>query len=225
MELSYKELVSKLSHAKIVFWDFDGVIKESVNIKADAFEILFKSYGDDISQRVKSHHNNHGGLSRFRKMPLYLNWAGEEVSEEKIQIFCNKFSELVLNSVIQSPWVPGVKEYLLKDYTKRPFVLVTATPQKEIEHILNSLEIFKCFVSVYGSPISKATAINLSLKKLKIEPLQALLIGDSKADYDAAELTSVPFLLRKTDLNLSLQRNYRGPIFNNFEENCSDHLL
>ena len=46
---------------ELVFWDFDGVIKESVSVKTDAFLELFKPYGSKICEKVKSHHIENGG--------------------------------------------------------------------------------------------------------------------------------------------------------------------
>ena len=68
---------------KNIFIDFDGVIKESLDIKADAFESLFSKFGNDISQKIRKHHDKNSGISRFEKIPLYLEWAGMDASKEK----------------------------------------------------------------------------------------------------------------------------------------------
>ena len=51
--------------AKIVFWDFDGVIKDSVDVKTQAFIDLFDAYGSNVVQAVVAHHIKNGGISRF----------------------------------------------------------------------------------------------------------------------------------------------------------------
>ena len=61
-----------LIDAKVIFWDFDGVIKESVSIKTDAFVELFRPYGDDVCTMIKQHNVDKLGMSRFDKIPLYL---------------------------------------------------------------------------------------------------------------------------------------------------------
>ena len=38
--------MKSLSDYKLVFWDFDGVIKDSVTVKTDAFSKLFEKYGE-----------------------------------------------------------------------------------------------------------------------------------------------------------------------------------
>ena len=81
-----------LRAAHLVFWDFDGVIKESVAVKSDAFVRLFLPFGSEVADRVRQHHEAHGGMSRFDKMPIYLRWAGEPATAEQIQQYCGRFA-------------------------------------------------------------------------------------------------------------------------------------
>ena len=202
-----------ISNAVVVFFDFDGVIKDSVDVKTSAFEKLFLPYGQKIVQNVKLHHEANGGVSRFEKIPLYLTWAGETVTDKLVNDFCDRFSDVVLQSVIDSPWVPGVREYLLENSQQKYFVLVTATPQGEIEEILSTLMIDQSFREIYGAPTKKEVAIQSVLEKQKVMPDQALMIGDSETDLLAAKANSVTFLLRQTPQNLHLQSRYDGPKF------------
>ena len=204
---------AQLAKSKLVFWDFDGVIKDSLSVKTEAFEKLFLPYGQKIVQRVKQHHEANGGVSRFKKMPLYLFWACGEVTDEQVKKFCNAFSELVVQAVIDSPWVPGVLDYLANNHQTKYFVIVTATPQDEIDKILTALEIDDFFGEVFGAPAEKKDVIKSVLEEQKITPNQALMIGDTETDLLAAQTNLVPFLVRKTSLNLHLQRLYSGPQF------------
>jgi len=208
---------SVLSGATVIFWDFDGVIKESVDVKTKAFENLFLPYGREISKRVRQHHESHSGVSRFEKIPIYLMWAGELITPAKLDVFCERFSSLVVQAVIDAPWVSGVRDYLLHRYATQFFVLVTATPQDEIHKILNSLEIAHCFREVHGAPTEKASAIKDVLSRIRCKPENALMIGDSDADQKAAQANSVPVLLRRTPMNQSIQAIYNGPMFEDLE--------
>lgn len=210
--------VQSLRTAALIFWDFDGVIKDSVDVKTAAFERLFLPYGGEISCRVRQHHEANGGVSRFDKFPLYLSWAGELVSEELVSAFCERFSQLVLQAVIDAPWVPGVREYLLQYCAEQYFVLVTATPQEEIEQILATLDIAHCFREVHGAPTKKASAIETVLVRQRVAPADALMIGDAEADWQAAQTNSIRFLLRRTPLNLSMQASYSGPMFDDLND-------
>ena len=47
-----KSLNKLVDQAKVIFWDFDGVIKDSVKVKSLAFERLFSDYGNNIVDGV-----------------------------------------------------------------------------------------------------------------------------------------------------------------------------
>ena len=211
-----------LQRAAVVFWDFDGVIKDSVVAKSVAFEQLFLSYGRDLANRVRQHHEAHGGVSRYQKMSIYLDWAGETGTAAQIEEFCDRFAQLVRQSVIESAWVPGVREYLQDRHARQHFILVTAAPQAEILQILGALGIAYCFREVHGFPTPKAEAIRDVLSRLQCPSEQALAVGDSEADFDAATVNNVPFLLRRTPLSFDLQRRCQGLSFDTLK--LSDEL-
>ena len=192
-----KVLIDTLKKAKILFWDFDGVIKESINIKSHAFEKLFQSYGKEVVVRVAAHHSQNGGMSRFEKMPIYLQWAGEVVTDNKVAEYCQKFSDMVMQDVVNSAWVPGVREYLLDNFKKQRYVIVSATPQDEIIEIIKLIKISHLFTSIQGSPRSKSSAIAQELVENRCSPSEALMIGDARADYDAAISNQVEFVFRE----------------------------
>jgi phosphoglycolate phosphatase-like HAD superfamily hydrolase len=210
-----KQVLALLKESQIVFWDFDGVIKDSVMVKSAGYEKLFLPFGEDVVKRVNKHHNVHGGISRYEKIPLYLSWAGEPANPIQVQDFCDRFSELVQQAVVDSPWVPGVCEYLSSHYADQCFVLITGTPQKEIEEILHALNITRYFRNVYGAPKAKTIMVKDVLERLSCPFEQALVIGDSGTDLEAAKNNNVAFLLRRTSLNKELQKQFTGPSFEN----------
>ena len=216
MKNSARSASSLLSLSRVVFWDFDGVIKDSVDIKTQAYLDLFLPFGNDLSYRIRQHHESNGGISRFEKLPLYLRWAGMHPEPQLVRQFCERFSQLIVEAVIESPWVPGVLDYFHDYADKQCFVLVTATPQAEIEHILSELNITQYFREVHGAPTKKSNSIGEVLARLKYDSDMALMIGDSLTDLRAAQDNSVAFLLRRTPLNRSLQDSFTGPMFDDF---------
>ena len=210
-----KQAHALLNARQVVFWDFDGVIKDSAMVKSAGYEKLFLQFGEDVVKRVKKHHNAHGGVSRYEKIPLYLSWAGEPANPLQVQDFCDRFSDLVQQAVVDSPWVPGVCEYLSSHYADQCFVLITGTPQKEIEEILHALNITRYFRNVYGAPKAKTIMVKDVLERLSCPFEQALVIGDSGTDLEAAKNNNVAFLLRRTSLNKELQKQFTGPSFEN----------
>ena len=201
-----QSLIESINSADVIFMDFDGVIKESVEIKSRAFEDLFVDLGPNFIKKIQLHHRDNGGVSRFHKIPLYLSWAQIPNTTENIQNYCNRFSIIVKQKVIESLWVPGAIEFIEKYRNNKVIILVTATPEVEIKEILEKLGIFLYFNKVFGYPVSKQDAIKSSLKSLSLSSKNAIMIGDSSADYDAAINNNISFLLRKTSLNKFLQK-------------------
>jgi phosphoglycolate phosphatase-like HAD superfamily hydrolase len=204
--------------AVTVFWDFDGVIKDSVEIKSDAFEEIFLPFGKEIAKKVKFHHEENGGMSRYHKLPIYLSWAGQEVSAELTTEYAEKFAQLVKQKVINSEWIAGVLEYLENNCNRQYFFLITATPQQEITEIISILKINHFFKEIVGSPTKKNDAIKQILSRYKVAPEQALMIGDSKSDYSAAMKSKISFVLRKTKLNKKLQQQLDCEMIDNYYE-------
>ena len=198
-------LLVDLRKYKVICWDFDGVIKDSVNIKTEAFKELFAPYGEDVQEKVISHHLQYNGISRAVKIPYYFEkFVKKPIEQDQLTSFLQQFSELTLRRLIESNWVTGVLEYIQKNYLRQKFYIVTGTPQKEIELIVNQLDLERYFKQTYGSPKKKEEILKEIIKKNQKEISQYLMIGDAVADYEAAQKAGIDFLLRETDYNREL---------------------
>ena len=200
----------------VIFFDFDGVIKESLDIKSDAFKKLFDKHGPEVSRKVLEHHNSNMGVSRFAKIPLYLGFAGIKTNENLIKEYESNFSKLVFEGVLKSDWVPGILSFLKKNYVKKHLFILTATPHQEINKIARILKIDFYFKEIIGSPTSKSKAIKNIIRLNKFEPSKCLMIGDSKSDHEATIDSEVPFILRKTKYNQDMQFQFNFKMIDNF---------
>ena len=212
-----EEASKMLDQAQCVFWDFDGVIKDSVAVKTEAYRLVMAPYGVSVQERVVAHHLAQGGMSRFEKIPLYLEWAGVEASSRHIQDHCDRFASLVIDEVVGSRWAEGVYDFLIANRRKQQFVLVTATPDDEIRVILDRLKIADSFACIFGAPTAKADAMRVFLQEQKIPVGHAVMIGDTHNDLKAASEVGCTFLqcdLTRTGVGLS---GYEGPIIEGFK--------
>jgi|TARA_B100000809_G_C15013080_1_gene485666 phosphoglycolate phosphatase-like HAD superfamily hydrolase len=206
-----------LSKADVIFWDFDGVIKESSAIKSLAFEEMFSKYGNEVLEKVVEHHQLNGGISREVKIPLYFSkFVGFSLTSQETEDRCLEYSKLVVQKVIDAPWVAGILDYLKSNSFHQRFVLITGTPYMEIIEILTALDIIDCFQTVYGSPTTKIKALNQEIQS-DTDVSKCLFIGDTLTDYEAASAFEVPFLLRETEDNKKLFMSYTGLLFNDFQ--------
>ena len=203
---------------KGIIFDFDGVIAESVQIKTDAFAELYEPYGKEIVKKVIGHHEANGGISRYEKIKLYHeSFLRKAIKKEEILELTNQFSELVLDKIINAPYVPGALEYIQICYEEYKLFISTGTPTEEIKQILRGRKIIQYFTNVYGSPDKKNIHINNILSTYGISSNELIFYGDSKSDFDAAVNANIAFVLIKNSFDKKLTDTYRGEIINNFK--------
>jgi len=204
---------------KGIIFDFDGVIAESVQVKTDAFAELYSSYGSDVVDKVVSHHENNGGVSRFKKIEFYHNsFLNKNINKDELTNLSNQFSKLVVNKIINSPYVPGVFDFIIKNYKVNDMFISTGTPTSEIKEILKCRKILHYFRGVYGSPSNKVEHVFDISSKYDIKFNKLVFFGDAQSDLEAASKFDIKFILRINEQNKALFRNYKGSFINNFND-------
>lgn len=179
-----------------LFFDFDGVIVDSVDIKTKAFAKLFEEYGKDVVRKVIEYHIQHTGISRYEKFRYYYqNYLNKNITEEEIKILDKKFSEFVYGEILKAPFIPGVIDFLNTCYSsKKTMFIVSATPQEEIKNIIREKKITNYFKHILGSPLTKEENVKYLIIKYNINPLKAVYFGDSPSDKKAAEKNNIFFI-------------------------------
>lgn len=183
-----------------IFFDFDGVIVESVDIKTEAFKKLFEYEGKDVVEKIAKYHLKNTGVSRYDKFKyIYKEILNRVLSDDEFNVLCNKFADLVKTAVVDAPYVKGAKEFLENYALKYACFVVSSTPQKEIEEIVQKRGIDHFFKAIYGAPTPKSDAVRFILDKDRIKPNNALYVGDAMSDYLAAKSNSINFIARIND--------------------------
>lgn len=187
---------------KNIIFDFDGVICESVDIKTDAFYEMYLKYGEDIASRVRKHHIDNGGMSRFEKFKYYeTEFLKQELYDERLEKLSMQFSNLVKQKVIKAAYVKGALEFLKKKSHNYNCFIVSATPIDEMKEIAKEKKIDIFFKEIFGSPKDKVEWGKYIVNTYKLKTEETLFIGDAKSDYNAAKANNIHFLLRETKDN------------------------
>ncbi len=190
---------------KAIFYDFDGVIKESLDAKADAFHALYLPYGQTVAAKVRAHHLAHGGVSRYDKFKIYhQQFLGQELPDEALRQLAQRFSELVIHRVIDAEYVPGAFQAITGLRHHYPQFLLTATPEDEILTIVRALDIASCFVAIYGAPLTKKQMAARILRQYNFKSHEVAFIGDALTDYKVAKHFGLHFIFRKHKSNRGL---------------------
>lgn len=181
----------------VVFLDFDGVIAESVDIKARAFRSMYQEFGEHVVEAVVAHHKSHGGVSRRQKIRHYHSTLlGIDLSKDELERLADRFSELVEEEVVASEEVPGAGDFLNRHHDDLDLFVVSATPQDELRRVVARRGLARHFRDVRGSPPEKGRLVRDLLDEHDLEPGRVLFVGDSMTDYDAAVSNGLRFVGR-----------------------------
>jgi beta-phosphoglucomutase-like phosphatase (HAD superfamily) len=66
------------------FFDFDGVLADSVEVKTKAFARLFEPFGPEVMARVVDHHRRYSGVTRVDKFRHYYREFLQQPLSERI---------------------------------------------------------------------------------------------------------------------------------------------
>ena len=204
---------------KAIFWDFDGVIADSVNVKTDAFYELYLPYGKEVAEKVKEYHLANGGVSRFKKFEYWeteLLGKPAPVPQSVIDDLASRFSSLVMEKVIKAPYIKGVYDTIVKYSTKVSNYIISGTPEGEMKDIINGRGLTPYFKDVLGSPETKEALTTKLIKREGFDSREVIFIGDAPSDYRSAELNNTWFILRKHEDNVDLFKDYRSFVISDF---------
>jgi len=179
-----------------IVFDFDGVILESVDLKARAFRRLFAAYPDQLESIVQLHLRQ-GGLSRYEKFRrIYADLLHLPLSDEEVARLDTAFAALVAEEMATCRYVPGARAFIERRAGECPLFVASGTPERELQAVVAARGLTPYFTGVYGSPPAKVQLLRTILRQLGASPSAVLFIGDSIPDYDAALETGVEFVGR-----------------------------
>jgi len=182
-----------------MFFDFDGVVLESGDIKTEAFIELFAGLG--IDEEVKEHHLSNQGISRYEKFQwITENLLKRKYTEEVKEKLGDRFASLVKQKVIAAPFVKGFSE-MIEHIRKHDIYCVVAsgTPQSELVSIVNERRLNAWFDEVHGSPRKKDEIVKEVWERKPFSPEKCLFFGDASTDFEAAQNVNIDFFARLTD--------------------------
>ncbi|TLS71836.1 HAD family hydrolase [Aliarcobacter thereius] len=182
---------------KVIFFDFDGVIIDSMAVRDIGFEIIAKKVLDskEIIDKFIAYHRYNAGLSRYVKIRyLYEQMLGLSITEEEVNIIASEFSNLMREKLIDKKYLIDETVEFIKSYHEQTVMhIVSGSDEKELNYLCKELGIAKYFKTIEGSPTPKNDLVMNILKKYDYNPKESILIGDSINDFDAANINGIKF--------------------------------
>lgn len=195
---------------EIIFWDFDGVIMDSMKVRDEGFEIVLKDYPCSQVEKLMEFHRNNGGLSRYVKFRYFFEVIrNENVSEENVKVFANKFSEIMINKLMdRNLLIEDSFDFIRDNHENFDFHIVSGSDGKELNLICEELGIDKYFLTINGSPTPKIELVEKLIQKYKYNASGIVLIGDSHNDYEAAKENDITFYGYNNESLKEIDSNY-----------------
>ncbi len=180
---------------KVIFFDFDGVILDSMPIRDYGFKKIVKNYPDEVVEKFIKYHQYNAGLSRFHKIRYFYNeLLNKNISEEKVQEYANNFSKIMKEKLIDKQFlIEETIQFIKNNNDKIIMHIVSGSEQNELRYLCEKLEISQYFKSINGSPTHKNDLVKNILDSEQYNIKDCILIGDSINDYEAAKINGITF--------------------------------
>ncbi|AXJ01694.1 Phosphoglycolate phosphatase, HAD superfamily [Cyclonatronum proteinivorum] len=187
---------TELSDLQAIFWDFDGVLLNSNEIRDKGFAEVLKEYPAAEVDQLLAFHQQNGGLSRYVKFRYFFEKIrGVSISESEIQQWAERFSvimrELLTDSGLQ---IQETINYVRRNHTRVHMYIVSGSDQEELRFLCKAHGIASYFKRIHGSPTPKKEWVGTILKEEKLESGKCILVGDSINDHEAASVNGMHFM-------------------------------
>jgi HAD superfamily hydrolase (TIGR01549 family) len=202
--------LKKLNKIQTLFWDFDGVIMNSNAVRDRGFEEVLKEYPQPEIDALMDFHRRNGGLSRYVKFRHFFeDIRGERITEAEIKIWASRFSEIMMQTLIKPDLlIEETVDFIKANALKYTMHIVSGSDQTELRHICKSLDIAQYFLSIHGSPTPKNNLVADLLEEKSYNKSTCLLIGDSRNDFEAAQVNTILFMGYGNE-NIKTKTNYK----------------
>jgi phosphoglycolate phosphatase-like HAD superfamily hydrolase len=176
------------------FFDFDGVILDSANIKTEAMRSLFAEETPAKVDAIVALHLRYGGISRYQKFDMiYADILKRPLSADRRNALGERFREAVFDAVLKCPEVAGARDFLATCWGKLPLYVVSGTPEDELRDIVRHRGLDSFFAEVHGTPRSKPEIVGDILARHGYSPERCMFVGDAQTDFAAAQECGLHF--------------------------------
>lgn len=189
-------MTANLLAKRCVFFDFDGVIADSVDAKIDAFGELYRPFGEDVRQKVMAYQRAHPGETRYEKIPMFhRDLLGVALNEGDIELWCERLSDIVLDQVVRSALLPDVMDVLITLRLQGIAAhVVSGTPHDELQIIVDRKGLRGFFRTVRGSPEHKDVIVRDIMARDALTADDCIFVGDAMTDHACAQACAIDFV-------------------------------
>ena len=179
-----------------IFWDFDGVILSSHEIRELGFKVALEKYPQEQIEALLRYHRENGGWSRYVKFTYFFEEIRKEAyDQEDINQLAQAYSNAVKPLLIdRSLLIAESMRFIEAKGENYRMYIASGSDGKELNEVCKGLDIAHYFHSIHGSPEAKTDILKRIIKENNHLPSNCLMIGDAINDYEAAVDNLMSFL-------------------------------
>ncbi|ENX56508.1 MULTISPECIES: HAD family hydrolase [Acinetobacter] len=180
-----------------IVFDCDGVLLNSNIIKTKAFYQSALPYGKTAAQAFVNYHIKNGGISRYKKFEYFMDKIVPKLTENPIDLdveqLLSEYAKQVRKELLQCEIAENL--HTLRQQTQHAnWLVVSGSDQQELREIFAMRGLTELFDGgIFGSPDTKDEILTREAQNGNIKQ-SALLVGDSRYDYEAATKAGLDFI-------------------------------
>lgn len=180
---------------KIIVFDFDGVIVDSMPLKNQAFKGLFTEHAHHIDAIADYLLGNEAAPRHEKFSHIYRDILKIPFTQKKGDELSREFSDRVVKRIIESGPVKGALRFF-KGHKNMGMYVISATPPEELEHIVNRMDLKGYFRGAYGTTANKGKGrtIERIIRTEGVGKGDVLYVGDTPEDMEMAQGLGVNFI-------------------------------
>ena len=192
---------------KAIIFDIDGVLIDSFEANLKFFQNIFRSVGYKIPTRKDYKKAFH--LTMFNTLNLFARTNDLKIQKRLHNIAVHSRGSMYPVNMIK---VTKNSSRIIKQLSKKYKVaLVTSRVKRGVEDYLKLSGTKKCFKTIvhhshFNYPKPNPESLLIAANRLKIKPQEAVYIGDSLTDIQAAKACGMKMILYP-------KKNFKGADF------------
>ncbi len=175
--------------SKVVIFDFDGTIANTMIIGLNISNRLAKKYG--------YRHIEESELRSFRNKKSQEVLKSVNLGYLKLPLVANSFRKELNKEIEKLQPIPGIKKVIIELFNMgHTLAVVTSNSKKNLSRFLEIHELQEYFsikhagVGLFG----KSKVLKGIMKRHQLNKKKTLLVGDETRDIDAAHRTGLPIV-------------------------------
>jgi len=181
---------------KALLFDFDGLILDTETPEFQVWQTIYREYGHELAAEQWGQIVGGWGISDFYASSHLAKLAGDGLNAEKLRARHRSESDAL---TLLQPILPGVVDYL--DEARRldlRLAIASSSPHSWVDTHLTRLDLYHRFEAVIcaddvspGRTKPNPDLFLLALKRLEVQPSEAIVFEDSPNGVKAAKAAGI----------------------------------